>query len=449
MASAQSVTADDAIDADNGIVDRRIFSDEEIYKQELKQIFARAWNFMCHESQIREPGDFFMNYIGEDQVIVVRDRQGEVQVLLNSCPHRGNTVCRAEQGKARRFTCSYHGWSFMLDGRLVGMPGEDKYYHNDVDKEKWGLAKAAKVDIYKGFVFATMDEDAPPLEEFLGWVGRVGLDMIAARGDVEVVDGILKNRIKCNWKLAVDNVFDWYHPIVSHSSAFRINVLDENVLYPEQQMVMLGDFGHAIGGPCLSSEDMAAVDQHYGGDNPAPVETWEDYQVAYRARAEVKEAMGPVGVRTMGHPHIFPNFWICTAGSQICLRIPRGPFETELWWFTVVEKEMPAKARKDLMQLVAHLFGPAGLLEQDDGENWAHSTKGAMGHTTKERPLNYKMGLGHGEIIQDPSGQSRFEGPLNEYGQVWTYKSWQAWMQAKDWEELKRIHPEAPTQGVV
>lgn len=99
------------------------FSDEVIYRAELKQIFARGWNFMCHESQIPQSGSFFLNRIGEDHVIVVRDQEGQVQVLLNSCPHRGNSFCRADQGKTNSFFCSYHGWNFDLQDRLVGLPG--------------------------------------------------------------------------------------------------------------------------------------------------------------------------------------------------------------------------------------------------------------------------------------------------------------------------------------
>jgi len=120
-------------DVATGVLDRRIFSDTELYQQELQRIFARAWNFVCHESQLREAGSFFMNYIGEDQVIAVRDRSGKINVLLNSCSHRGNSVCRAEQGRTNSFLCSYHGWNYDLDGRLIAMPGQESFYGDGFD----------------------------------------------------------------------------------------------------------------------------------------------------------------------------------------------------------------------------------------------------------------------------------------------------------------------------
>ena len=114
-------------DPDHGVIrDRGIFSDPDIYQQELERIFARAWNFVCHETQIPDPGCFFMSYIGEDEVIVVRDRNQRVQVLLNSCPHRGNTVCRAEFGRTSSFLCSYHGW--ISPGRPIHTSRSDQVF---------------------------------------------------------------------------------------------------------------------------------------------------------------------------------------------------------------------------------------------------------------------------------------------------------------------------------
>ena len=432
-------------DVEHGIVDRRIFSDPDIYQLELQRIFARAWNFVCHESQLPQPGSFFMSYIGEDQVIAVRDRSGKVNVLLNSCPHRGNSVCRAEQGQTNSFFCSYHGWNFDLDGRLVGMPGQDAFYRDDIDKSAWGLAKAPQVSSYRGFVFATLDATAPPLEDYLGWVGRLGIDMIASHGDLEVVDGIQKNRIKCNWKLAVDNLFDWYHVKVSHGSALRIGFAPEEAMAPMSQMVILGEYGHGIGGPGITQTQLDEFLARMNGGSGEP--QWYDRTAVLRLDADVRAQLGPVGSRSFGHPNIFPNLWI-TTGSQICLRIPRGPYETELWWFTLLPKAIPPEQRRMAMYFANHVFGPAGLLEQDDGENWSHSTRGAKGAATQRLPLNYTMGRGHDRVQQDASGQSRIETVVNEHGQRWTYQSWQEWMRAESWQELMAHHSPAPT-GVV
>src|SRR6476620_10138922 len=206
------------VDAEKGTVDRQIFSDEQIYQLELEKIFARAWNFMAHESQIPNTGDFFQTLIGEDRVIVVRDKEGRIQVLLNTCRHRGNAVCRAEEGHATSFMCTYHGWTYDLKGALVGVPGFKDYYHEDLNREEWGLISAGKVATYRGFVFSTLDPEAPDLEDYLGDVGRIGLSLISAHGDVKGVSGIQKYTIGCNWKLAVDNLFDWYHPQLTHAS---------------------------------------------------------------------------------------------------------------------------------------------------------------------------------------------------------------------------------------
>ena len=297
-----SVDVSGCFDMATGILDRRIFTDEEIYQEELKKIFGRAWNFVCHESQIPNPGDFMMNYIGEDEVIVVRDRQQSINVLLNSCPHRGNTVCRAELGNTKSFFCSYHGWNYDLDGRLIGMPGEDDFYRNNIDKKDWGLTPAAKVENYQGFYFATLDPEAPPLEEYLGWVGKVGIDFMLAEGDIEFLDGIHKNRLQCNWKLAVDNLYDWYHVKVSHGSAIKIGILDAAAMAPDNQMVILGEYGHGIGGPGISEEEQARYDARLASGEGEP--QWYDRHAERRTSPETREMLGPVGTRSFGHPNI-------------------------------------------------------------------------------------------------------------------------------------------------
>ncbi len=450
MSEAIITTDRSSIDLDNcyneltGVLDRRIFSDEAVYQEELKRIFGRAWNFICHESQIPESGNFFTNFIGEDEVIAVRDRTGAVNVLLNSCPHRGNTVCRAELGTTRSFFCSYHGWNFDLDGSLLAVPNEDAFYRNDLDKRQWGLV-AARVETYKGFVFATLDPDAPKLFEYLGWVGRLGIDMMLVDGDIRFLDGVHKNRLKCNWKFAVDNLFDWYHVKVSHGSAFKVGLVTEDAMAPNDQMVILGEYGHGIGGPGLTHERQAEFDQRHAAGEGDP--KWYDLHASHRTDPAIREMLGPIGFRSFGHPNIFPNLWV-THTRQMCLRIPRGPFETEIWWFNYVPADLPEAQSQQTIFRQNHIFGPAGFLEQDDGENWSHSTRGAKGTQSKMRPLNFTMGLGRDKVSNDPSGQSAIETVVNEHGQRWTYQSWKEWMQADTWEALMANHSKPPEGNV-
>ena len=434
-------------DPASGVLDRRVHSDEALYRLELERIFARGWNFMCHASQIREPGDYFVTYIGEDQVIVVRDEEGGVNVLLNTCRHRGNALCRAEQGRAKSFVCSYHGWNYGLDGRLMGAPGLSSYYHGDLDRSRLGLVKA-RVESYLGFYFATLSTDAPSLHEYLGEVGRIGLGMMCAYGEVECVDGVQKNVVDCNWKIAVDNLFDWYHVAYSHASADTAGFFDiSEILHPKNQMVMLGEYGHAIGGPAVPQEAQDQIDALSDEDREALSRAQPPNSPRVRP-SSATELMGPVGVRSHGHPNIFPNLWITMSGLQMCLRLPRGPSRTELWWFTFVPKDAHPDLKRKMIWQANHVFGPAGLLEQDDGENWSQSTRAAGGLASRGLGARIGMGLGHGAVAEGPRGERYVEGLVSEHGQRWLYRAWTEWMAARDWAELEANHAPAPSGTV-
>jgi phenylpropionate dioxygenase-like ring-hydroxylating dioxygenase large terminal subunit len=83
--------------------------------------------------------------------------------LLNRCPHRGVPLSEGNQQFPGTISCPYHGWTFDLAGNLVGVPGLNEYYSNDLDLSAHGLRQVAQVDAYHGFVFGTHDASAPPL----------------------------------------------------------------------------------------------------------------------------------------------------------------------------------------------------------------------------------------------------------------------------------------------
>lgn len=136
------------VDPDGGLVDRRIFSDPTVYSQEMRRIFARSWLFIAHEDQFKKPGDFFQTYMGEDPVIACMNKKKEIRVLLNNCRHRGARVCRADMGQTKNFSCTYHGWTFDLDGKLINVPAQESYA-SDFNPADWGLVTAPRVESYK------------------------------------------------------------------------------------------------------------------------------------------------------------------------------------------------------------------------------------------------------------------------------------------------------------
>jgi 3-phenylpropionate/trans-cinnamate dioxygenase alpha subunit len=411
------------VDAERGLVSRRIFIEPEIYEQELRQIFARCWLYLCHDSQIPQPGDFFTTYMGEDPVLVVRDGGGTVRAFLNVCRHRGNRLCRADSGNAASFTCAYHGWTYGNDGRLTGVPYLKEAYHGELQKERWGLVPVAQLDDYKGLWFATFDPQAPPLRQYLGEMAWY-LDTFFDRreGGIEVIGGVHKWIMPCNWKFPAENFAgDGYHVHWSHISAVRTGSGGDFRIVPDPhgRMVMPGS-GHSV----------IAVGPETTADPPAPE------ILAYEAEIlpEMERRLGPrLGLVKPIAGTVFPNFSMLRPTSRT-LRVwhPRGPDKTEVWAWVFADKAAPPEVKKAIRLAGARVFGPSGTFEQDDMDNWQGCTQTARGAVARRYALTYEMGLGH-ERFDPDLGARVSDYRYSELNHRGFYRRWAELMSGAGW----------------
>ncbi|MBE7195692.1 MAG: Rieske 2Fe-2S domain-containing protein, partial [Gordonia polyisoprenivorans] len=142
-----------------------LYSDPEIFARELEKIWYTTWVFVGHESEVPEPNDYVRKKLGRQDVIMTRDRDGQIHLLLNRCAHRANLVCDDAQGNSSSFRCPYHGWTYRNSGELLGYPYNKGYGGKNAVDLKMG--SVTRVDSYQGFVFGSFAAEGPSLVEHL------------------------------------------------------------------------------------------------------------------------------------------------------------------------------------------------------------------------------------------------------------------------------------------
>jgi len=199
-------------------VDPRIYTDEEIFKEEQQQIFDKCWLVACHESELPAPLDYRLyEHPGGHNMIIIRDEDNKIHVFNNICPHRGNLLLHEASGSIaaasasggpKRITCIFHAWAFDARGNCVDIPREKEGYQDRVSKCDYSLREFRSEVAHGGFVWVNVDDNGPSLKEYLNGALDPLAEMLAEPLEIfhyhrAVVEG--------NYKLWHDTNCELYH----------------------------------------------------------------------------------------------------------------------------------------------------------------------------------------------------------------------------------------------
>src|SRR5690625_1485735 len=229
-------------------VNKLVYTDPEIFELEMDRIYGRAWVYVGHESQVPEVGDYITTRIGNQDVVMVRGVDNKVHVVYNRCPHKGAKVVADGRGNAGKFfRCPYHAWTFHLDGRHLAAPMRRGFENTNFDPSspEFSMIPVARIESYRGFVFANQSENGIGLQDFLGGV-LTSIDNLCDRsptGEVEVVGDSFKVVQPSNWKVFYENLHDTMHARVTHESSFTAAKAQAEKLgeMPLELQIMVGN----------------------------------------------------------------------------------------------------------------------------------------------------------------------------------------------------------------
>jgi phenylpropionate dioxygenase-like ring-hydroxylating dioxygenase large terminal subunit len=211
QASAFEPTLVDAADAIS--LPREAYISEDFYQFELDTLWRRSWVCVGHSTQIPNPGDFVPLTLAGDPLIMVRGRDGRINVMSSVCRHRAMVITGDEPGNCDRFTCNYHGWQYGLDGSLIGAPFMRQT--NAFDRSSQRLPALA-VEIWRGFVFVNYLDDPEPLgpqmADYDEVLGNWDIENLSAGGTPASQD------FEFNWKIFLENAAECYHCDFLHPS---------------------------------------------------------------------------------------------------------------------------------------------------------------------------------------------------------------------------------------
>lgn len=356
-------------------VRRDIFTDPELFELELKVIFEGNWIYLAHESQIPNIGDYFTTYIGRQPILISRDKQGELNALINACSHRGAMLCRRKTDNRTTFTCPFHGWTFSNSGKLLKVkdPREAGYPEQFNTDGSHDLTRVARFESYRGFLFGSLNPDVPPLREHLGDTTRI-IDMIVDQSPdgLEVLRGSSTYTYDGNWKLQAENGADGYHVSATHWNYAATTARRESGESTNATKAMdAGKWSKQKGG-------------YYSFDNGHLLlwTKWADptNRPLFERRAELIEQFGTdhadwmIGVSR--NLCLYPNVYLMDQfGSQIRHFRPISVDKTEVTIYCIGPKGESAAARANRIRQYEDFFNATGMATPDDLEEFRSCQK--------------------------------------------------------------------------
>ena len=382
------------VDVGRGLVSRAIFVDDEVYRMEMERIFDRTWVFLAHETEIPSAGDYVSRTLGSAPVIVVRDADGMLHGLLNSCRHRGAKVCRADSGNARNFVCPYHGWTYERSGRLVTTTF-DRHFPQDYDFSPHGLARVPRLETHKGLIFGSWNADVVPLEDYLGDIAWY-IDPFLSRTQqgMEVLAPPHRWRAKSNWKVgALNFVGDSQHILTTHVGPLTLDPVRAAragfATAAENSFQVVTDQGHG----CTITYLAPGLPEDAYQTHPRDLEPLYAKLLSADQLQLLKRLRVIVGT-------IFPNLsfietQVGPAQKAVIVRQwqPVSGTEMEVFSWVLAEKEASADYKSQVLRKGFHNFGAAGVFEQDDMELWASATSASNNPVARQLPYSFHTAL--------------------------------------------------------
>jgi len=343
-----------------------VYTDQAIYEAEMERIFHRGWVYVGHAGEIPNPGDFRVRPIGQQSVIMVRDDDGRIRLLMNRCVHRANAVCQVERGNAKIFRCAYHGWTYHNNGAIAGVTYQDRY-DESFRKEDYGLRKVPRMEIYRGFVFGSLSPAGLTLDEHLGQPVKDQLDLfidLSPEGELDITAGVHKYGYRANWKFQIENGMDGYHPNFVHQTYFdnlqRRTGAKLTDLFSSRSSGRARDLGN--GHVMLDYRTNSGQRLRAG----MPTTPWgRDYRekmIAKHGAERTDQILSAGGT----HMLVFPN--LILIGVQIRTIRPVKADETEVFLYPAMLKGVPREVNVARLRGHEAFYGPAGGGATDDLE---------------------------------------------------------------------------------